>query len=158
MLPSRSGILAINTRLPPLGLHKRTLNSPCLILLSHTKHKIILIKWYLGLTPRLHFPEGELTYWVSFWLIVDQLPIKAGWWDIALAIRDFSRGNKQTILYWPRSSLPKVFSNKAVQKINKIREKIKRNAVKIKCFNNSFRYHQLTYCTCCNLKGQRCKI
>ena len=28
------------------------------------------------------------------WLIVRQLPIKAGWWDAPLALRDFSRSNK----------------------------------------------------------------
>ena len=39
-------------------------NSPCLlILLFHTKHKTI--GWYLGLTPGLHFREGELIHWVG---------------------------------------------------------------------------------------------
>ena len=40
MLPSRSNILAINTRFPPLRLHKKILNYLCLlILLINTKHK-----------------------------------------------------------------------------------------------------------------------
>ena len=57
---SRSGILAINTKLSPLGLHKRILNSPFhLTLLTHTKHEII--RSYPELAPRLHFFEGELT-------------------------------------------------------------------------------------------------
>ena len=29
------------------------------------------------------------------WLIVQQLPIKAGWWDAPLTLRDFSQSNKQ---------------------------------------------------------------
>ena len=29
------------------------------------------------------------------WLIVRQLPIKARWWDVPLALRDFSQSNKQ---------------------------------------------------------------
>ena len=79
-----SGILTINTRFPPLGLHKGIVNSHCVILFTHTKHKTI--RWNLGLTPALHFLEvGELTHWVyetkNLWLIVGQLPIKAGWWN-----------------------------------------------------------------------------
>ena len=31
------------------------------------------------------------------WLIVGQMPIKAGWWDSSLAIWDFSRSNKYCI-------------------------------------------------------------
>ena len=66
------GILTINTRFPPLGLHKRIVNSPCVILFTHTKHKTI--RWNLGLTPRLHFLEGELIHWVdkakNVWLML----------------------------------------------------------------------------------------
>ena len=85
-------------RSPPLGLHIRILNSPCfLILLIHTKHKTI--RWNFGLTPRFYSLEGELTHWVDkvkiVWLIVGQLPIKAGWWDATLALQDFSWSNKQ---------------------------------------------------------------
>ena len=40
-------------------IHITEVNSSCLlILLFNTKHKTI--RWYLGLTPRLHFREGEL--------------------------------------------------------------------------------------------------
>ena len=42
--------------------------------------------------------EGELIYLVdkakNVWLIVGQLPIKAGWWNALLTLRDFSRSNK----------------------------------------------------------------
>ena len=66
---------------PPLVLHKGILNSPCfLILLIHNKHKAI--RWYLGLTPPLHFLEGELIYWVdkakNVWLIAGQF-LKKSW-------------------------------------------------------------------------------
>ena len=54
----------------PLGLHKRILNSLCLLI--HTKHKTI--RWNLGLTPRLHSLEGDLIHWVgmakNLWLTV----------------------------------------------------------------------------------------
>ena len=47
---------------------------------------------------RSHFLEGELIHLVDkakyVWLIVGQLPIKAGWWNAPLALRDFSRRNK----------------------------------------------------------------
>ena len=47
---------------------------------------------------RSHFLEGELIHLVDkakyVWLIVGQLPIKAGWWNASLALRDFSRSNK----------------------------------------------------------------
>ena len=83
---------------PPLGLHKRILNSLCfLTLLIHTKHKII--RWNFGLTPRFYSLEGEVTHWVDkakiVWLIVEQLPIKAGWWYAPLALGNFSWTNKQ---------------------------------------------------------------
>ena len=95
---SCSGILAINTKLPRLGLHIRILNSPCLILFTHTKHKTI--RSHLGQTPHLHFLEGrELSHWVgkakNLWLIVGQLCIKAAWWDTPLVLWDFSWSNKQ---------------------------------------------------------------
>ena len=82
----------------PLGLHIRILNSPCfLILLIYTKHKTI--RWNLGLTPRFYSLEGELTHWVDMakiaWLIVGQLPLRAGWWYAPLALQDFSWTNKQ---------------------------------------------------------------
>ena len=47
---------------------------------------------------RSHFLEGELIHLVDkakyVWLIVGQLPIKAGWWNASLALRDFSQSNK----------------------------------------------------------------
>ena len=68
--------LCLRRRFPPLGLHKRILNSLCLlILLIHTKHKTI--RWNLGLTPRLHSLEEELIHWIgmpkNLWLTVGQL-------------------------------------------------------------------------------------
>ena len=42
-------------------------------------------------TRRTHL-LGRLGY--QLWLIVRQLPIKAGWWDAPIALRDFSRSNK----------------------------------------------------------------
>ena len=95
-------------RFLPLGLHKGILNSPCLlILLIHAKHKTI--RWCLGLTPCLHFLEGELIHMVdnakNVWLIVGQLPKKSRWWDAPLALRDFSRSNKHygnvISCFWP---------------------------------------------------------
>ena len=55
------------------------------------------IRRNLGLTPRPHFLEGDHIHWVDkakyVWLIVGQLPIKAGRWDAPLALRDFSQSN-----------------------------------------------------------------
>ena len=52
------------------------------------------IKLGSGLTPRFYSLKGELTHWVNkakdAWLIVGQLPIKAGWWNASLALGDFS--------------------------------------------------------------------
>ena len=48
-----TGVTQENLQLPPY----------LLILLIHAKHKTI--RWYLGLTPRLHFLEAELTNWVD---------------------------------------------------------------------------------------------
>ena len=60
------------------------------------KHKTI--RWYLGLTPCLHFLEEELIHLVdnakNVWLIVGQLPKKSGWWDAPLGLRDYSQSNK----------------------------------------------------------------
>ena len=67
-----------------------------LILLIHTKHKTII--WDIRLTPRLHFLGGALIHWVdrakNVGPIVGQLPIKIGWWDASLALRDFNWSNK----------------------------------------------------------------
>ena len=38
------------------------------------------------------------------------------------------------------------------------KEKRTKKCVIINCSNNSFWYHQLTYCICSNLRGERCKI
>ena len=55
-------------------------------------------RWNLGLNPRPHFLEGEFIHLVdkakNVWLIVGQLPRKAGWWNTSLALRDFSRSCK----------------------------------------------------------------
>ena len=55
-------------------------------------------RWNLGLTRRPHFLQGELIHLVekakNAWLIVGQWPIKAGWWNAPLVLRDFSRSNK----------------------------------------------------------------
>ena len=96
------GILGINTRFLPQGLHIRILNSPFLILFTQTNHKTI--RWNLGLAPRLYFFEwGELSHWVgkakNVSLIVGQLPIKARWWDAPIALRDFSWKIKQNIIF-----------------------------------------------------------
>ena len=98
-----SCILTINTRFPPLGLHMRILNSPCLILFTHTKHKTK--RWNLVLTLLLHFLEvGELTHCVyetqKLWLIVGQLLIKSEWWNAPLGLWDFSWSNKQNYLFF----------------------------------------------------------
>ena len=58
-----------------------------------------------GLTPRLHFLEvGELSHCVyetkNLWLIVGQLPIKAGWWNAPLALWNFSWSNKQNYFFF----------------------------------------------------------
>ena len=84
-------------RSPLLGLRKRILNSPCLlILLIHTKHKTI--RWCLGLSPCLHSLERELIHLVhktkNMWVLIGQLPQKAGSWDAPLALRDFNLSNK----------------------------------------------------------------
>ena len=84
-------------RSPLLGLRKRILNSPCLlILLIHTKHKTI--RWCLGLSPCLHSLEGELIHLVhktkNMWVLIGQLPQKAGSWDAPLALQDFNLSNK----------------------------------------------------------------
>ena len=66
------------------------------------------------------------------WLIVGQMPIKAGWWDASLALWDFSRSNKHCIqlsttntIYISRfviaisafrSSRPELFCKKGVLK------------------------------------------
>ena len=89
--------LCLMRRFPPLALHKRILNSPCLhILLIHTKHKTI--RWNLELTPRLHSLEEDLIHWVgnakNAWLTVGQLPMNAGWWDAPLALLYFSHKYK----------------------------------------------------------------
>ena len=48
--------------------------------------------------PRPHFLQGELIHLVdkakNVWLIVGQLPIKTGWRNAPLALRDFRRSNK----------------------------------------------------------------
>ena len=87
-------------RLPPLELHIRILNSPCLILFTHTKHKTF--KWDLGLTLHLHFLEGgELTHWVdkakNVLLIVRQFPIKTRWWDAPLELPALAEAINRTI-------------------------------------------------------------
>ena len=68
----------------------------------------ITIRWNLGLTSRPHFLEGELIRLVdkakNAWLIVRQLPIKAGWWDDPLALWDFRRRSKH-IVYQPISTI-----------------------------------------------------
>ena len=63
-------------RFPPLGLHKRILNSLCLlILLIHSKHKTI--RWNFGLSPSSYSLEGELIHWIdeakNMWITVGQL-------------------------------------------------------------------------------------
>ena len=88
---------------PSLGLYKRILNSPgFVILLIHTKHETI--RWNLGLNPRFYSLERKLTQYVdkakNMWLIVGQLPIKAGWWDAPLALWDFSWSNKQSYFFF----------------------------------------------------------
>ena len=88
---------------PSLGLYKRILNSPgFVILLIHTKHETI--RWNLGLSPRFYSLERKLTQYVdkakNMWLIVGQLPIKAGWWDAPLALWDFSWSNKQSYFFF----------------------------------------------------------
>ena len=61
------------------------------------------MRWNLGLTLSPHFLEGELIHWLgkakNMWLSIGQLPIKAGWWDAPLPLRDFSRSNKQ-VVHW----------------------------------------------------------
>ena len=75
-------------RFPPLELHKGILNTPpCLIiLLIHTKQKTI--RWYQG--EFFNFADKAK----NVWLIVGQLPKKAGCWDAPLALQDFSQSNK----------------------------------------------------------------
>ena len=90
-------VWGLRRRFLSLQLHKRILNSPCLlIILIHTKHKTI--RWNLGLTPRLHSLEGEFIHLVdkakNVWLTVRKLPIKAGCWETPLTLRDFSWSNK----------------------------------------------------------------
>ena len=55
------------------------------------------------MTPRSYAFEGELTQWVDkandVGLIIWQLPIKAGWWNTPLMLRDVSWSNKQTIFF-----------------------------------------------------------
>ena len=89
-------------RFPPMASNKRILNSPCLlILLIHIKHKTI--RWNFGLTPRFYSLERELIYWVdkveNVWLIVGQLPIKAGWWDAPLELCDYSWSSEQNFFF-----------------------------------------------------------
>ena len=62
-------------------------------------------RWNLGLNPRPHFLEGEFIHLVdkakNVWLIVGQLPIKAGWWNTPLALLDFSQRFSQRITLIP---------------------------------------------------------
>ena len=63
-------------KFPPLGLHKRILNSLCLlILLIHTKHKTI--RRNFGLSLCFYSLEGELIHWIdeakNLWITVGQL-------------------------------------------------------------------------------------
>ena len=83
-------------------------SSYLLILLIHTKHKAI--KWYLRLTPRLHFLGGTLINWVdkakNMWIMDRQLPIKAAQWDAPLKLQGFSQNIASTSIYkrskiWP---------------------------------------------------------
>ena len=88
----------LSERVSTTGVIQENLELPSfLILLIHTEHKTI--RWNFGLTPRFYSLEGELTHWVDkakiVWLIVGQLPIKAGWWYAPLELRDFSWSNKQ---------------------------------------------------------------
>ena len=67
----------------PTGVTQGNRGLPCLlILLIYTSNK-----------------ENSSTTWVDkayyVWLIVGQLPIKAGWWDAPPALRDFNRRNKR---------------------------------------------------------------
>ena len=76
------------------------------------------------LTPRLRFLEGEPIHWVdkakNVW-IVGRLPIKAGWWDVSLALQ----GLRQKIANTPNyknsrmkpSFSPIIGFNKKVQNI-----------------------------------------
>ena len=87
----------LRRKFPPLGYHKRILNSPyLLVLLIHTKHKTI--RWNLGLNSRLHSLEGEFIHWVdkakNVWLTVGLLHIKAGWWNAPLKLQYFSHKHK----------------------------------------------------------------
>ena len=57
------------------------------------------------------------------WLIIGQMPIKAGWWDTSLALWDFSQNNEHcfslaSFLQCPhfRSSCPELFCKKGVLK------------------------------------------
>ena len=76
------------------------LGSSCfLILLIYTK----TTRWNLGLTPRIHFLEGELIQWVdkikSAWIIAGQFPTKAGWQNAHLALQGFSQSIDSTLNY-----------------------------------------------------------
>ena len=91
----------LNATLSEEGVSTTGFNSHCLlILLIHTKHKTI--KWCLRMTPRLHLLEGALIHWVdkakNMWPIVKQFPIKIGWWDAPLGLRDLSQSNKHEVL------------------------------------------------------------
>ena len=65
-----------------------TRESCLLILLIHTKHKNNKMKYCTDLFS--WFPLRRTHHWVdkteNVWLIFKQLPIKAGWWDVPLAL------------------------------------------------------------------------
>ena len=91
----------LNTTLSEVSPNGATqANSPnFLILLIYNKHKTI--RWNFGLTPSFYSPEREFTSWVdkakNMWLIFGQLPVKAGWWDAALALRILAETINKTI-------------------------------------------------------------
>ena len=95
------GILnATLPRFQPLGLYKQILNFPYfLILLIYNKHKII--RYNFRLTSCFYFLENEHTNWEdkakNVWLIVGQLPIKAGWWGASLALQILAEAINKTI-------------------------------------------------------------
>ena len=64
--------------------------------LIHTKRKNNKMKSWTDPTSsfplRRTHPLGRRLW--NVWLILQQLPIKAGWWDASIALRDFRRSNK----------------------------------------------------------------
>ena len=62
------------------------MNQNCLKCYAAKPHQTQKIRWNLELTPHPHLFQEELNHWVDMtenaWLILGQLFIKAGWWDV----------------------------------------------------------------------------